>query len=296
MNALQRLEMFQNLYIVQITSVCGKEREEFAKSYLMQRVNERLSAWKGKLNISLDVPLGDGDTRPLVRYLRMLSFYIYSLVVDSASMNENIDVVVSFDTKTNITTLAYDGKMMHLKSGSFNNIYALTPSVLDSRTSEIASRLRMMHPDLKNPEELCQILDFYFAKTLAPAVVLSSNRQLIYDMVNLLSKSEGVHGIPNIDPASYKIMKSLYDSNDTPNLRDDIINVLKGNDEALVAIQLNCTDTDAQMQIREIVEDTPSMTAFSTERSALHKEGLLFGIFVDGTLTPEIESRASLII
>jgi hypothetical protein len=91
-------------------------------------------------------------------------------------------------------------------------------------------------------------------------------------------------------------MKSLYDSSDTPNLRDDIINVISADPKAFVAIQLNCNTIDSQMQVREIVEDTPSMTAFSTERSALHKDGLLFGIFVDGTVTPEIKSRASLVI
>lgn len=32
----------------------------------------------------------------------------------------------------------------------------------------------------------------------------------------------------------------------------------------------------AQLKIRELVEDTPSLVAFSTARSALQKRGLLF--------------------
>lgn len=32
----------------------------------------------------------------------------------------------------------------------------------------------------------------------------------------------------------------------------------------------------AQLKLRELLEDTPSMVAFSTARSALQKQGLLF--------------------
>lgn len=35
-------------------------------------------------------------------------------------------------------------------------------------------------------------------------------------------------------------------------------------------------DAQAQLKIRELLEDTPSMVAFSTARSALQKRGLLF--------------------
>lgn len=91
-------------------------------------------------------------------------------------------------------------------------------------------------------------------------------------------------------------MKSLYDPNDTPNLRDDILTILHANEKSSVAVELRCHSTDAQLQIREIVEDTASMTAFSTEKSALYKDGLLFGVYIEGQITPEISSRASLII
>ena len=298
LEALQRLEMFQNLRIVQMTSVGGKDRALFAKSYLTQRVNESLASWKGDVNLSLDVPLGEGDTRPLVRYLRMLSFYIQALVVKSKVVG-HIDVSVSFNDATNTTNVTTsDGENMQLIGGSCGNIYATTPTVLDPRATDIVQVLQKRHPDLRCPSELCQVLDFYFAKTLAPAVVLSQNEQLIEDLVTLLSHSEGVKAILGIDPSSRKIMKSLYDSSDTPNLRDDIIDVVNGNVDALVAIQLVCNNADAQMQIREIIEDTPSMTAFSTERSALCKDGLFFGVYVNGLteITPEIESRASLVI
>ena len=301
MEALQQLDMFKNLTVIKCAPVTGKDRNAFSLSYLTQRVKESLLPWDGNVNISLDIPCGEGDTRPLVRYLRMLSFHIHSLVVNSKSNSDNnadISVSVSFDASTDITQVSiYNGKQqIQLKAGSFHNLYAITPALLDDRSSTTVTELQKLHPDIKNPSELSQILDFYFAKTLCPAVIISHNKQLIGDLVKILSQAEGVHGISNIDPASYKMMKSLYDPNDTPNLRDDILSIVHADEQCSVAVELCCHTSDSQLQIREIIEDSPSMTAFSTERSALHKDGLLFGVFVDGEITPEIRSRASLLI
>ena len=64
-----------------------------------------------------------------------------------------------------------------------------------------------------------------------------------------------------------------------------------------MAIHLLALSLSAQLKIRELVEDTPSMVAFSTARSALQKEGLLFLIEVEeGKLSPELRSRASLVL
>jgi hypothetical protein len=91
------------------------------------------------------------------------------------------------------------------------------------------------------------------------------------------------------------MMKSLYDPTNTPNLRDDIMKKGRGGG-VYCAVELVCTDANAQLCIREIIEDSPSMTAFSTLRSALYKEGLFFGVYVNGDITPEVRSRASLIL
>ena len=88
-------------------------------------------------------------------------------------------------------------------------------------------------------------------------------------------------------------MKSLYDPSNIPNLRDDILRFGRG---AYVAVELVCPSKNAQLCIREIIEDSPSMTAFSTAKSALYKEGLLFVVHVTGEITPEILSRASIVI
>mmetsp|Transcript_14208 Transcript_14208/g.25671 ORF Transcript_14208/g.25671 Transcript_14208/m.25671 type:complete len:320 (+) Transcript_14208:2516-3475(+) len=319
--------MFQNIKVVKVTPVAGKDREAFALSYLVQWVEGSLVKKKGVTIQRLDIPCGEGDIRPLVRNLRMLSFYIHALVMSSKTLKKEdvdddggggvVDVSISFDASTNITTITAkhnnekcSSSSLQLKPGSFQNLYAITPpTLLDPRASHTVSELQKLHPNkLKSPMELSQILDFYFAKTLAPTVILSHDKQLIGDLIGILSKMESVRGIRDIDPARYKMMKSLYDASDTPNLRDDILHILHddggkhhpqgggASTTTFVAVELSCHTADAQLQIREIIEDTPSMTAFSTERSALHKDGLLFGVFVEGEITPEIRSRASLVI
>jgi hypothetical protein len=159
--------------------------------------------------------------------------------------------------------------------------------------------LQKRHPNLKDPSELSQILGFYFARTLSPVVILSRNKELISDLTAVIARLEGVEVIRNIDPSSYKMMRSLYDPSDAPNLRDDILQLQRdggGQSQALVTIELACRTRDSQMIIREIIEDNPSMTAFSSERSALYKDGLLFCVHVERAITPEIASRASLLI
>ena len=294
--------MFQNISVIKVAPVSGEDRIEFALSYLTQRVEESLAVnptWtkgKGLIKVAqFDIAVGEGDTRPLVRYLRFLSFYLIRMILSSQSPSN--EVFISFDATTNITTLTRGEDKMELKPGSFSNLYAVTPVWVDPRASNTISELQKHHPNLQNPMELTQILDFYFANTLAPAVIVSHDKQLVGDLVRLLAQSEGVHAINDIDPMSYKMMKSLYDATDTPNLRDNILDILHSSGGAcLVAVELVCKTTDAQLQIREMIEDTPSMTAFSTEKSALKKDGLLFGVFVEGAITPEIKSRASLVI
>jgi len=88
-------------------------------------------------------------------------------------------------------------------------------------------------------------------------------------------------------------MKSLYDPTDTRNLRDDILKFGKG---AQAVVELVCPTFDAQLCIREMIEDTPSQTAFSSEKSALYKTGLLFVVATETEVSTEVKSRASLIV
>lgn len=300
LETLSKLEMFQNLCAVKIEAVSGQDRHSFALSYLIQRLKETVGC--KNVAINLDIDCGEGDTRPLVRYLRMLSFYICALMKQQERIdNGDIDVSVTQNVNTSLTQITnnQNGGSMQLKYGSFRNLYAVTPCVLDPRASDVVTEIQKNHPDLADPSDLCQILDFYFARTLAPVVILSRNEEVISDLTSVISSSKEVRTIRNIDPSSYKIMRSLYDPSDTPNLRDEILQLQRdggGHSQSLVTIELKCHTNDSQMIIREIIEDTPSMTAFSSERSALYKDGLLFCVYVDGDITPEIASRASLII
>lgn len=64
-----------------------------------------------------------------------------------------------------------------------------------------------------------------------------------------------------------------------------------------VAVELVCGSTESQLLIRELVEDSPSLTAFSTNKSALQKTGLFFVVSLVGcALTPELASRASVVV
>ncbi len=300
LETLSKLEMFQNLCAVKIEAVSGQDRHSFALSYLDQRLKEIVGCKNVAINLNIDC--GEGDTRPLVRYLRMLSFYICALLKQQKRIdNGDIDVSVTQNVSTSLTQITnnQNGGSMQLKYGSFRNLYAVTPCLLDPRASNVVTEIQKNHPDLADPSDLRQILDFYFARTLAPVVVLSRNKALISDLTSAIASLEEVLAIRYIDPSSYKIMRSLYDPSDTPNLRDDILQLQRdrgGQLQAFVTIELKCHTNDSQMIIREIIEDTPSMTAFSSERSALYKDRLLFCVYVEGDITPEIASRASLII
>ena len=234
------------------------------------------------------MPLGEGDTRPLVRLLRMVAFYMCASLTEQKIESETSIAVTQTE---NVCTIQVGVEKMEVRVAETKNLVPLTNQVFDPRVATAMEGLG------KQPgtwsKELSIVLDFWLARTLAPAVIVSSDQDKISRLVSVIGKLEGIHSIPGIDASQYKMMKSLYDRNDTPNLRDDILKYGRG---ALVAVELVCETMDAQLCIRELIEDTPSMTAFSTDKSALYKSGLLFCVCVCGDLTPEIRSRASLII
>ncbi len=296
LDALSRLEMFSNLLCTEMKPVSGIDRRDFAHAYIRQYVQDHFADLAPQCKVELQIPLGDGDTRPLVRHLRMLAFYLCSLVADSVSVGSHI-VAKIVESERGTYTITSGDQSIELKSTSQQNLLPLVPRVFADRTSRALEELRTIYKGnetklLDGMDEISLILDFYFAKTLAPAVVVSNDADLIKNLVAVIGAQEDVHSIQGVDPESYKMMKSLYDPSDTPNLRDDILKFGRG---AFVAVELQC-HSNAQLCIREIIEDSPSMTAFSTSRSALYKDGLFFGVYVDGDITPEVRSRASLIL
>lgn len=332
-NALKRLPMFANLIIFKLKAVDDIDRINFAKTYLLQCVSSQLATTTTTIttatNIDLNIPLGTGDIRPLVRELRMLSFFVCELTkkkidihIDGDNNNNNakkgnkllqISIIFNDNTQKTMVTINQN-KSIELRLGSFDNIYPVNPKIFNSRVHTIISNLQKLrnayngntssnvNPDIKY-EELAQILDYYFAKALAPAVIVSQNEHLLKDITSCVASpidnDEDLYHIPNINPDTYKMMKCLYDNSNVPNLRDDILSLgagKVGSSTTFVSIGLKCLTIDSQLCIREMIEDSPSMTAFSSSKSALHKEGLFFGVYVKGNITPELLSRASLVL
>jgi len=174
------------------------------------------------------------------------------------------------------------------------------------------------------------VVDYFYAGALAPAVVVvnQSGGELSAALVELLAgdlddkqnskvnagtvdttavttstshQSKGClcASIRGVKPEECKMARSLYDARTTRNLRDDIIAAThpRKGFEGRVVVEILChCSADSQLLIRELVEDSPSMAAFSTTKSALQKRGLFFVIHVSGELTSELASRASVVI
>lgn len=292
--ALQRISMFSNLKCVKTEAVSGEDRVGFAKAYISQCIKDRLHDMHPDVVVKLDIPVGSGDTRPLVRHLRMLAFYVCALASGKVTVGSAISPYIFHQNESDITTVSCCGESVHLRAGSFENLYPVIPQIVDSHTKSALNALQHLSGMKAGHTELFQIIDYYFAKALAPAVIVSKKLDLIKAIMSAVASQRGVHCITGIDPRTYKMMKSLYDPHDTPNLRDDILKFGKG---AFVAVELICgRSNDSQLCIREIIEDSPSMTAFSSSKSALYKEGLFFCVHVEGDITEQVFSRASLVI
>ena len=285
-DALGKLQMFSNLKTIEMEPISGDERKVFAKEYLRQAILDLSPKFNASCHLRVDVHGDGGDTRPLVRFLRMLAFYASFLMAKfpEGLCDSHIGVL---QTEASSCKISIGPEEILLKVTPSKILVPLAAQVFDRRVSCVVERLKPFN--MSPPEELSAVLRFWLARTLAPAVI---DRNLISKLKRAVQLLGNIHCIPEVDASKYKMTKSLYDPIDTPNLRDDILKLGRG---ALVAVELLCSTVDAQLCIREIIEDTPSMTAFSTEKSALHKSGLLFCCYCSD-ITPEIKSRASIIL
>jgi hypothetical protein len=225
----------------------------------------------------------------------MLSFYLCDLVPES--MLASGTIVASIVQNAASCKISVEAESIQLKLGTNDLLFPVTPQTFDRRTSIAIDGLRTVLGEDQSLDysELSIIVDFWLSGTLAPTVIVSKDAAKVKCFVAAMGALYDAYHIPRIDSGKYKMMKSLYDGKDTPNLRDDLLRAGAGKG-GLVAIELVCEDADAQHCVREMIEGTPSMTAFSTEKSALQKAGLLFGVFVNGEITPEVASRATLIL
>jgi hypothetical protein len=307
--ALQRLPMLKHLAVVEVKAISDSDRSNFAIAYFRQAIHDRIRLQLStvQLKINLNVPLGEGDTRPLVRHLRMLAYYVSAIILADGGNAKGTayDVQVAQNDKS-CQVVVGDRPSLDLYVGTLDNLFPVKHPGFDPRTEQVIKELQTRNSALSDTSlaELSTILDFWLGCAFAPAVILSQQGKIVESLIAAIQaalgeEDGGVQCLTNIEAGSYKMMKSLYDPHDTPNLRDDILKVGGGrrSQGTLVATEIRCASTDAQLCIREMLEDTPSMTAFSSDKSALNKSGLLFAVHIQGDeITPQLQSRASLIL
>ena len=244
--------MFNNLKSVEISAVSGNERIDFAEAYFKQCLYHQINQISMKFEIDLNITVGSGDTRALVRELRMLAFYVCHLAQSKKDVYDKLSdrIVASIhQDETNVTTIKCNQNSIKLKLGSFNNFYPLLPKKFYSSKTDAIVKSAQLDLSPKRVDELAQVIDYFYGKALAPAVVVSRDKSLIEKIIEAISLQKDIQSIKGINPSAYKMMKSLYDPADTPNLRDDILAFGKG---TFVAIELICNTKDSQMAIREV--------------------------------------------
>lgn len=290
LEAMKRLPLFKNLSAHEIVAVSGADRMSFAQAYLQNCVNDHITSRTVTASIEGTLRENEGDTRPIVRHLRMLAAYISELVqVASTEGNGSLQALVKHvDSRWSVKV---GSQSLEFQVGTNSNLYPTNAVSFEFKHS--SNLLRHECGTILENKELLVILHFWLSKTLTPAVIVSNKHDTIKMVLGAIRRLKDVTIFDSVDASKFKMMKSLYDPRDTPNVRDNILKVGRGN---FVAVELNCPSTDSQLCIREMIEDSPSMTAFSTSKSALYKEGLLFLVHVDGAITPEVKSRASIIL
>ena len=118
LESLQKLDIFTDLAIVGMISISGPDRMEFAKSYTRQCIDDFLgvnNVVSDTITVQLDIDLGEGDTRPLIRSLRMFAFYL-SKLINGISRRE--DVKFEYDTSSSTN----DQQLYNYRRNTFRKV------------------------------------------------------------------------------------------------------------------------------------------------------------------------------
>ena len=385
---LRGCSAFKTVRAVPVAAVEGDERRAFAHAFLSDRLGRALMHAHGgaaeraptahaavqapkpddaalacelasALTIEIDLELGGGDVRPLVRHLRCLAAYAASMltahaVASVATLGEGAVVAAaqaaaedrrrlglvlriapagtpqqgtdevrtgelsSFAQPLQLA-LARDGagqgaapiQTLSLRPGAHGNFAATDGRHLDSHTRAVMDLVARSHPDDPSLPSVALVVDLFLAGALAPAVLLCTSRPgatamattLLDALAEVLSPAgstvfPGIGHIRDVDVTRIKMNKSLYDARDERSLRDEILDIKARVPRA--AVELLAPNTQAELQIREMVEDSPSLVAHSVHKRILHKDGLLFVVRVGANdpaaITPELISRASIVL
>ena len=108
--------------------------------YIQQCVQDRFADSAPEFHIELQIPVGDGGTRPLVRHLRMLSFYLCVLVADSVAVGGRITAnITRSDMGTYVISSAE--RTIELKMSSLQNLLPMVPRVFNERARKAVEGL-----------------------------------------------------------------------------------------------------------------------------------------------------------
>ena len=220
--------MFENIQRVETSAVADSDRVEFAKAYLTSVLADRTSIssnWSFD-SIDMDIDVGSGDTRPLVRHLRMIAFYVVNFLEkrsDNADNNSNVRLrLTTSDGNNKSVDMEINGSRIQLvHDPECNNLYSSATPIHNEVAKSLSASVLT---NANQKRKFARVCDYYFDKTLTPAVVVSKNKETLRALADELSAADGVHAILGVNPENYKMMRSLYDSRETPNLRDDILN------------------------------------------------------------------------
>jgi hypothetical protein len=206
-----------------------------------------------------------------------------------------------------------DGRNIHPRTARLVDQMLAGRSQEGAMVEAVPSRL---HDGLK------LVLDLFLCDAVAPAVVVCTDTPQAGAQADALlhafelearggsggKTGMGVGIIRHVDVRHVKMNRSLYDRKEERSLRDEILDLkMMASDrcavpgeEQRVVIELLAPDRECELQIREMVEDSPSLVAHSVHKRILHKTGLLFIVRVGATeaagVTPELCSRASVVL
>ena len=300
---LARLPCFSALQPLLVAPLDREERTLFAEAFFRAQLprGAALGAFRPRLP-------REGDLRPVVRKLRVLAGWARHLCgADAAEVCVTPELERSAESKTPVSDalrVAAGAAHVVLEERAHHN---LVPSRGERRGAEGAAVLgrlrRRCGGDAQRFEGLQAVLDDFFAGAIAPCVVLCASKEDAGAVADAIEAEAAVEGIRGVDALRYRMARTLYDKQGAPNLRDDILR-LKGCSSAFeasrgaaeVCVEVHASCREAQLCIREMAEDTPSMTAFSSKRSVLRKDGIVFVISCATPITPELLSRASYVV
>lgn len=197
--ALLKLEMFENLICINVEAVSGLDRKRFAHEYLYQQ----LSSFR---SVELKISLGEGDTRKMVRCIRMLAYFI-NLYPDVDS-----DLLVTHeDSRFRIEPLPPSSStVLELTTG---NLGVLCPKSNHDKfvNQKLKGAISALEASLNGSVHLLElryILSFWLAGTLSPTVIVSSSQAQLSAIKEAIATTLGpeVGILEDVDASAYKMV------------------------------------------------------------------------------------------